>query len=120
MMKFLLAICLAMSFIGLATSFAPPAPVTFARRSRVVVNVEGEADGVAGTVKFFSEKGFGFITPDDGTEDMFVHFSGINKDGFKSLNEGETVKYDKRYDEQKSKWFATNVDGQGDGQRERY
>jgi CspA family cold shock protein len=48
-----------------------------------------------GTVKWFSdEKGFGFITPDDGDRDLFVHFSGISGDGYRSLPEGAKVSYD--------------------------
>jgi len=47
-----------------------------------------------GTVKWFnSEKGYGFITPEDGTKDLFVHFSGIEGEGYKSLNEGQKVEY---------------------------
>jgi CspA family cold shock protein len=48
-----------------------------------------------GTVKWFnSEKGYGFITPEDGSKDLFVHFSGIEGDGYKSLNEGQKVEYE--------------------------
>jgi CspA family cold shock protein len=48
-----------------------------------------------GTVKWFSaEKGYGFITPDDGTPDVFVHFSAISGEGFKNLDEGQKVEYE--------------------------
>jgi cold shock protein len=48
-----------------------------------------------GTVKWFSqEKGYGFITPEDGSEDIFVHYSAIEGSGFRNLEEGERVSYE--------------------------
>jgi CspA family cold shock protein len=48
-----------------------------------------------GTVKWFNEsKGFGFIAPQDGSKDVFVHYSAISDSGFRTLAEGQTVTYD--------------------------
>ena len=49
---------------------------------------------MTGSVKWFNEsKGFGFITPDNGSKDVFVHFSAIQTGGFKTLNEGQKVEF---------------------------
>jgi len=48
-----------------------------------------------GTVKWFNEsKGFGFISPEDGSKDVFVHFSAIQGNGFRTLSEGQEVTFD--------------------------
>ncbi len=66
---------------------------------------------MTGTVKWFNEsKGFGFISNDEGGEDVFVHFSSIMTDGFKTLAEGQKVSYDVEQDPKNaSKLRAINV-----------
>ena len=62
----------------------------------------------AGKVKWFNDqKGFGFITPDEGGKDLFVHHSEIKMDGFRTLQEGQPVEYDPVQDTKGPK--ATNV-----------
>ena len=65
----------------------------------------------SGTVKWFNpEKGFGFISNDNGGEDVFVHFSAITAEGFKSLNEGQKVTFEVDADPKNSKRMrAVNV-----------
>jgi cold shock protein len=60
-------------------------PVSFTRKGSMAT----------GTVKWFNDsKGYGFITPDDGGEDLFAHFSAINMSGFKTLKEGQKVSFE--------------------------
>lgn len=59
------------------------------------LKIEGEARMATGTVKWFNaEKGYGFIAQDDGSKDVFVHYSGIEGVGYRSLSEGDKVAYD--------------------------
>jgi CspA family cold shock protein len=64
-----------------------------------------------GTVKWFNaEKGYGFISDDETGKDVFVHFSAINADGYKTLNEGQKVAFDVEADpKDETKERATNV-----------
>jgi CspA family cold shock protein len=56
---------------------------------------QGEVEVSTGTVKWFSSrKGFGFIVPDDGGDDLFVHHSEIKTDGYASLEEGQKVEFE--------------------------
>ena len=65
----------------------------------------------SGTVKWFnSEKGFGFISNDNGGDDVFVHFSAIMSNGYKSLEDGQKVTFDVEKDPKDSRKFrAVNV-----------
>ncbi len=61
-----------------------------------------------GTVKWFNQtKGFGFIQPEDGGNDVFVHISAVERSGLKGLNEGQKVNYELQED--KGKTSATNL-----------
>lgn len=65
-----------------------------------------------GTVKWFNaEKGYGFISNDEGGDDVFVHFSSIKSDGFKSLRDGQKVSFDVEKDPKSNgKFRAINVE----------
>jgi CspA family cold shock protein len=64
----------------------------------------------SGTVKWFNTaKGFGFIQPDDGGSDVFVHISAVEQAGLRGLNEGQTVAYDLEQDRRSGKTSATNL-----------
>ena len=63
-----------------------------------------------GTVKWFNaEKGYGFLSNDEGGEDVFVHFSAIQTDGYGTLEEGQKVEFEEEMDERKGKLRAVNV-----------
>ena len=63
-----------------------------------------------GTVKFFNmSKGYGFIQPEDGTKDAFVHISALERSGIGSLNEGQTVEYELQTDSRTGKQAAENI-----------
>jgi CspA family cold shock protein len=68
----------------------------------------------SGTVKFFNaSKGFGFIAPDGGGADIFVHVSAVERSGLRGLNEGDRVNYDTEEDRRSGKLAATNLEVTG-------
>lgn len=63
-----------------------------------------------GTVKWFNEtKGYGFIAPDDGSNDVFVHISAVQRSGMQGLGEGDSVGYELHVDEIRGKTSAVNL-----------
>lgn len=112
----LLSITFAYAFRPFASSFRY---VNFSLSSFLFHNFTHRVQKLAldmkltGKVKFFdTKKGYGFITPDNGGDDIFVHQSAIYAPGFRSLGENEPVEFDIAEDERKQgKKFATNVTG---------
>ncbi len=67
-------------------------------------------DQNTGTVKWFNDqKGYGFIQPDDGGDDVFVHISAVERAGMRTLNDGQKVGYELQKDPKKGKTSATNL-----------
>lgn len=80
-------------------------PQTLTRELRIP-----SAPRCTGTVRWFSgEKGYGFITPDAGGEDVFVRFSAIERDGFRSLDAGQQVSYLPSWDERGPRAAAVQI-----------
>jgi cold shock protein len=65
---------------------------------------------IKGVVKFYNEqKGFGFIQPEDGSKDVFVHATALERAGIQRLNEGDTVSFDTREDRRTGKMAVDNI-----------
>jgi CspA family cold shock protein len=65
------------------------------KRASALFNIQEGRSMATGTVKWFNDsKGYGFITPDDKSEDLFAHFSAIQMGGFKTLKEGQKVSFE--------------------------
>jgi CspA family cold shock protein len=78
--------------------------------ARCLINFLGDAVMPIGTVKWFnSTKGFGFIQPENGGNDVFVHISAVERAGMRTLNEGQRVSYEEQRDPKRGKSSAENL-----------
>lgn len=95
------------AFTGRALGLHPAAkPIMVARHFGLL----GEENMATGTVKWFNEtKGFGFIQPDDGGTDVFVHISAVQRAGLRGLNDGQKITYELVKDRRTSKMSADNL-----------
>jgi len=67
-----------------------------------------------GKVKWFNtQKGYGFVQPDDGGQDIFVHITALEKAGLRTLNEGQKISFDVQQDPKKGKSAAVNIKTEG-------
>mmetsp|Transcript_5815 Transcript_5815/g.8380 ORF Transcript_5815/g.8380 Transcript_5815/m.8380 type:complete len:125 (-) Transcript_5815:103-477(-) len=100
------------TLVASASAFAPSPTFIGGRQSTSLSMADG--DVIKGTVKWFNtQKGFGFIVPDDGSKDVFVHQTAIQAEGFRSLADGESVEFQTEIDEGNNKVKAINVTGPG-------
>jgi CspA family cold shock protein len=89
----------------------PSAPIADWRYQAAPLNfIYGTASMATGTVKWFNAtKGFGFIQPDDGGKDVFVHISAVERAGIRDLNEGQKVAYEIVADKRTGRSSAGNL-----------
>src|SRR5262249_33718768 len=89
---------------GGAKNRGPPSDIEQMRRE------EGSDSMATGTVKWFNgQKGFGFIAPDDGGNDIFVHISAVERAGLSGLAEGQKISYEVKVDPRRGKSSAENL-----------
>ena len=94
-----------------ASAFVVAPAASFSKTALFMSDAEARRTGV---VKWFNtEKGYGFIVPDDGESDIFVHQTAINVEGFRSLADGEAVEFSTDEDPNSGKIKAADVTGPG-------
>ena len=107
-MRFIISTIVSIMMLSSSSAFQVSQPAI----TRMGALHMADGDIQTGKVKWFNtEKGFGFIVPDDGSTDVFVHQTSIKAEGFRSLAEGESVEYTTMVDEKNGKIKAQFVTG---------